>query len=164
MPLAAVLYAGCREGEEPAELVEAPVLAFDTTQVCIATALDTIPVTVEVAADDAQRSHGLMERQQLRQDAGMLFTYAEPQAPESGYWMFRTRIPLDIAFLGPSGEIRAIRSMDPCTSPYPRWCDSYPAGVEFHSALEVNRGFFASRGIERGDRVIRRDQPGCPPG
>lgn len=123
------MLAGCGEGEpETDPLAGEPVVSFDTARVCIITATDTLPLTVEVAATDAQRAYGLMERGQLPADTGMLFTYPEPQSPESGFWMFRTRIPLDIAFLGPGGEIR---SMQPCTSPDPRWCDAYPRGWSF---------------------------------
>lgn len=162
LALATALLAGCEGEPEAASLAGEPIVSFDTARVCIATATDTLPLTVEVAATDAQRAYGLMERDQLPADAGMLFTYAEPQPPESGFWMFRTRIPLDIAFLGPEGEIRSIQTMQPCTSPDPRWCDAYPAGVEFQAALEVNQGFFAARGIDVGDRVLSESEGECP--
>ena len=60
-------------------------------------------------------------------------------------------------FLGRGGEILAIRTMEPCPSEYPRNCPSYPAGVEFQGALEVNRGFFRRHGIGTGDRVLLPD-------
>ena len=61
--------------------------------------------------------------------------------------MFNTLIPLDIAFIGEDGTIGNIVPMEPCTSPYPQWCPGYTAGVPFRTALEVNRGYFAERGI-----------------
>jgi uncharacterized membrane protein (UPF0127 family) len=156
--LLAAALAACGPGE-PAEEPdaageEAPLLAFDTVALRIATEADTLPLRAELAATDEQRALGLMERSSLPADAGMLFWYPELQPGSAGFWMFRTRIPLDIAFLGAGGEILAIQAMEPCPSQDPRFCPSYPAGVDFHGALEVNRGFFQRHGIGTGDRVL----------
>nr|WP_299242311.1 DUF192 domain-containing protein [uncultured Halomonas sp.] len=109
---------------------------------------------VEIARTPQQRSFGLMERDHLPDDAGMLFVYEQEQPSASGFWMYRTRIPLDIAFLEDDGEIRAIHTMPPCESEQAARCPSYPAGVPFHAALEVNAGYFDARGIEVGDRLM----------
>lgn len=159
--LLAAALAACGSGE-PAEepeavTVDAPLLAFDTVALRIATEADTLPLRAELAATEEQRALGLMERSSLPADAGMLFWYPEPQPGSAGFWMFRTRIPLDIAFLGAGGEILAIQAMEPCPSQYPSYCPSYPAGVEFQGALEVNRGFFQRHGIGTGDRVLLPD-------
>ncbi len=159
--LLVAMLASCGSGE-PAEepdagTVDAPLLAFDTVALRIATEADTLPLRAELATTEEQRSLGLMERSSLPADAGMLFWYTDPQPGSAGFWMFRTRIPLDIAFLGPGGEILAIQAMEPCPSDYPRNCPSYPAGVEFQGALEVNRGYFQRHGIGTGDRVLLPD-------
>jgi uncharacterized membrane protein (UPF0127 family) len=158
VPLLALALASCGAGEssEPSEAaaVDAPLLAFDTAAVRIATGTDTLPLRVELALDDEQRALGLMERPALPADAGMLFWYPQPRPADTGFWMFRTRIPLDIAFLGADGVILAVRAMEPCVAQDPRWCPSYPAGAEFRGALEVNRGFFERHGIGPGDRVL----------
>jgi hypothetical protein len=166
--LLAAALAACGSGE-PAEApdagaVDAPLLAFDTVALRIATEADTLPLRAELAATEEQRSLGLMERSSLPADAGMLFWYTEAQPGSAGFWMFRTRIPLDIAFLGPDGEILAIQAMEPCPSDYPRNCPSYPAGVEFQGALEVNRGYFQRHGIGTGDRVLLPDALAAPAG
>ena len=150
------LLAACGESHEEPQGFE-PVVAFDTARVQLATASDTVPLRVEVAATEDQRAYGLMERSSLPPDAGMLFTYPEQQSPEAGYWMYRTRIPLDIAFLDSAGRIVAILPMEPCTSTDPHWCPSYPPGVPYRAALEVNRGYFAQRNISPGDRVLVPD-------
>lgn len=145
----------CGRDQSPgADAADTPLLVFDTVALRIATASDTLPLRAELAVTDEQRAMGLMERSALPADAGMLFWFQEPQPDSTGFWMFRTRIPLDIAYLGPEGEIRSIRAMEPCTSPDPRWCPSYPAGAEYRAALEVNRGFFERHGIGVGDRVL----------
>lgn len=159
---ALLLLAGCEPDAPEPPSAEAPLVAFDTTRICILTDQDTLRLAVEVAATEAQRAYGLMERPGLASEAGMLFTYDAPQPAESGFWMYRTRIPLDIAFVGPEGEIRSVQAMEPCTSPDPRWCPTYAAGAVYQAALEMNRGFFAARGVEVGDTVRRAGEPGCP--
>ncbi|WP_227370213.1 DUF192 domain-containing protein [Halomonas sp. M20] len=114
---------------------------------------ETYRLVAEIARTPQERSFGLMERDRLAEEAGMLFVYTQRQPASSGFWMYRTRIPLDIAFLGNDGEIRAIRSMPPCESEQVARCPSYPAGVPFHAALEVNAGYFDARGIKVGDRL-----------
>ncbi len=108
---------------------------------------------VEIARKPHERSRGLMGRETLPTEAGMLFVYPREQSPQGAFWMRDTLIPLAIAFLGGDGEIRAIRHMPPCPGERANDCPSYPAGVAFRAALEVNDGYFAARDIEVGDRV-----------
>lgn len=110
-------------------------------------------LSVEVARQADERAQGLMGRDVLAPDAGMLFVYANQQSPEAAFWMYRTHIPLDIAFLGADGEIRAIRHMLPCQAASSAECPRYAAKVPFHAALEVNAGYFRRHGIEVGDRL-----------
>ncbi|MCG6658230.1 DUF192 domain-containing protein [Halomonas campisalis] len=137
----------------PASFEKAP-LAIDTGQ-------QTHHLEVELARSPAQRQFGLMERDRLGERAGMLFLYDRPQPPRSGFWMYRTRIPLDIAFIDAGGRIAAIHTMQPCGSDDPGDCPVTLAGVTYVAALEVNAGFFATNGIGLGDCVT---WPGRPPG
>jgi len=159
MGLVAALAAACGPDEQPeaGRALETPLVAFDTMTLRIETAEDTFRVRAEIAASDEQRSFGLMERTSLAEDAGMLFVYDEPQPAGAGFWMFHTRIPLDIAFIDAGGRIVSILRMEPCESPYPQWCPTYDPGVAYSSALEVNAGYFAERGIRIGDRVMPAD-------
>lgn len=141
--------------------VDAPV-SFDTATAVIHTAESEVRITVELASTNDQRAYGMMERTSLPTDHGMLFTYQEPQDPEAGFWMYRTLIPLDIAFLDETGTIVAIEEMHPCESPNPRMCPIYSPGVPYVAALEVNRGFFDRRGVRTGDRVRLVDEPDGP--
>jgi uncharacterized protein len=120
---------------------------------------DTFLVAVELAETERQLSTGLMEREQLAADAGMLFLFREAQSGRRGFWMYRTRIPLDVAFLDAEGIIVAIREMEPCSSPIARFCRTYAPGVPYQAALEVNRGYFAGRGIGLGARVVLERAP-----
>ena len=133
------------------------MLPFDTATVRIAAAADTHRVTVELAETPEQQALGLMERRSLAADAGMLFLYATAQPESSAFWMFRTRIPLDIAFIDSAGVIRTIRTMEPCTSELAQSCPSYAAGAPYRAALEVNGGWFAARRIAVGHRLLLED-------
>lgn len=144
---------GCGESESVESGDANPLVSFDSAYVRLISATDTLDLRVEVAANSAQQAQGLMERASLDRDAGMLFSFDSTRSSDAGFWMFRTRIPLDIAFLDASGNIVAIRSMEPCESPEPRWCPTYSPGAAYTGALEVNRGFFAQHGIAVGDRV-----------
>ncbi len=108
---------------------------------------------VEVARTLAERSRGLMARDHLDQDAGMLFLYRSTQSPRSGFWMYRTRIPLDIAFIDEDERIAAISTMWPCGSEKPAECPVTYPGLPYRAALEVNAGLFERLGIVEGDCV-----------
>lgn len=151
---AALAIAGCT-GDAPADDVAAvSSLHFDASAVRIVTATDRIPVAVELAVRDEQKLTGLMERRQLAPTAGMLFVYDTVQPPDAGFWMYRTRISLDIAYVDPAGRIRAIQQMVPCESAIPEGCPTYPPGVPYQYALEVNGGFFARRRVAVGDAIL----------
>lgn len=122
-------------------------------QACLESTDRTESIRVEIAESPGERSRGLMGRKSLPADAGMLFVYSDQRQADHGFWMYQTLIPLDIAYLDRNGVIRAIQQMAPCPSDQGRDCPTYPAGVPFYQALEMNRGFFESRGFDVGDRL-----------
>lgn len=106
----------------------------------------TVELRVEIADDPAERTRGLMFRESLPEDAGMLFVHEDDS--EAGFWMKDTPAPLSIAFVSAAGMILHIEEMEPLTvklhySPQP-----------FRYAVEANRGWFASNGIGVGDTVV----------
>jgi uncharacterized membrane protein (UPF0127 family) len=119
-----------------------------TTRVEIQTDGGVVPVVVEVADDAEERSTGLMNRERLAPDAGMVFLFDEPL--HTTFWMKDTLIPLSIAFWNERSAIVAILDMEPCEA---EPCPSYDPGTEFEGALEVNQGFFEEHGVEVGDRI-----------
>ena len=131
-------------------------LHFASETLRIASATDTFVARVEIASTPRQRRGGLSRRTGLSDDAGMLFLFEGEQARASSFWMFRTRIPLSIAFLDSASVIREIREMRPCRSPLSLFCPSYRSAVPFHAALEMAGGWFARRKLGVGDRVLRQ--------
>ena len=134
-------------------------VAFDTARVSVVGNGDTTRLLVEVAESEEQRGFGLMVRPELEAGSGMIFLYDSIQPDTAGFWMWRTRMPLDIAFLDSAGTIVAIRQMTPCESPYAADCPTYEPGEPYLSALEMNRGWFEEHGIGVGDRVILDSLP-----
>ena len=137
----------------------AHVMSFDTTRMGIARPSDTVGLDVELAVKPEQKSMGLMERRHLADDAGMLFVYDSTQPPDAGFWMYRTRIPLDIAFADSTGVIRSIRSMVPCPTEVAEGCPSYTPDAPYRYALEVNAGYFSRHGIVVGNTLLLKDLP-----
>ena len=141
----------CSSGQEDAD--PPPVLAFEAARLRLITGADTTRLLVELARSPEQRALGLMERRHLPDSAGMLFLYSADQPSSAAFWMFRTRISLDIAFADSLGSIRAIQHMVPCTTSLAQGCPSYPPGVPYRTALEVNAGYFARHRIALGSRI-----------
>jgi len=102
-------------------------------------------IRAEVAADFATRMRGLMYRASMPQNAGMLFVFDE--STRHCMWMKNTLIPLSVAFIDEAGAITNIADMEPQTEN--SHCASRPARY----ALEMNRGWFAARGIKPGSRI-----------
>ncbi len=155
--LLALSFAACKEAEPP---YVSPV-TWDTAQVVIAGAADTARLLVEISDTEARKSYGLMARPSLNPESGMLFTYDSAQAGDRAFWMFRTKMPLDIAFIDSAGAIGRILEMVPCESElYAEACPRYEPSVPYWSALEVNQGWFGRHGIAEGDTVRVETKPG----
>ncbi|MCH8501813.1 MAG: DUF192 domain-containing protein [Aliidiomarina sp.] len=125
------------------------------TQTLCLVAAETVKIKAELATEPKSRERGLMERESLPAESGMLFVY--PQNGMRAFWMYKTRIPLDIAYIGSNGRIQEIYSMEPCRSIFPARCPNYPSQQPLRMALEVNQGKFAEWGVEIGDMVFTDD-------
>lgn len=147
LPMAGRLLAG----EDEASLPGAPGSGADSVVVTLHASPGPRRLDAELATSAAQRRRGLMERDSLARDAGMLFVY--PQLADSSFWMYRTRIALDIAFIDARGRITEIRTMQPCISDSPQECPHTQPASAYRAALEVNAGYFARHGIAPGDCV-----------
>lgn len=115
-------------------------------------------ITVEVSDNWESRARGLMGRDSLAEHAGMWFVYDEERPGSAGFWMYNTRIPLDIAYLNEAMEIVAIMTMEPCPSIIPENCPSYRPEVSYHSAIELNKDYFKRYDIGLGRQFKRCEQ------
>lgn len=102
-------------------------------------------IRVEVAANSADRRLGLMYRESLPEDHGMLFIFRIEKV--RSFWMKNTPLPLSIAFADSGGKIVHIADLEPHSTD-PVW-SVRPAKL----ALEMNRGWFARRGVFVGDAI-----------
>lgn len=102
-------------------------------------------VTAEVAHTPMARAKGLMYRDVLDENSGMLFVF--PRADRYSMWMLNTRIPLSVAFVDGSGIILNIADMMPHTK-----IMHGSVGLAKY-ALEVNQGWFSVRGIKAGAKI-----------
>jgi uncharacterized membrane protein (UPF0127 family) len=100
------------------------------------------PFTLEVADNERDRMKGLMERDSMPADHGMLFVFSR-EAP-LGFWMKNTRIPLDILYIDSGGKVVSVKQM----KPYDR--SSTPSDGDAQYAIELNEGTAKRLGIEKG--------------
>ncbi len=106
-------------------------------------------VNVEFAATFAQRQTGLMNRQSMAEDAGMLFLFK--QDSPFGFWMKNTYIPLDIAYISADGEVMQIFAAQPLDEKV-----LLPA-KPYRYVLEVNQGWFQRHSLGVGAHVTLPD-------
>ena len=105
-----------------------------------------LPLKLEIPVTPAEFQLGLMFRENLDEDCGMLFVFEE--SSEKSFHMNHTQIPLDIAFINVSGIIESIKELHPL-NPVPVYSDA-----EVLYALEVNRGWFTENNVNVGDQIL----------
>ncbi len=108
-------------------------------------------IQAEVAATPAAREQGLMYRKSMAPNAGMLFVFE--QKAGHCFWMRNTELPLSIAFLADDGTIVNIEDMAPRTE------NNHCPKAAIRYALEMNRGWFAQKGIKAGAKIGGLPQP-----
>ena len=132
----------------PAEgpVAESSPAGLQQVPLTIESASGTHRFTVEVARSPEEQANGLMHRQSLAPDRGMLFPYAPPQPV--AFWMKNTLIPLDMIFIRADGTIARIAA-----NTVPMSLDPVPSLEPVAAVLELAGGRAAELGIREGDRV-----------
>jgi uncharacterized membrane protein (UPF0127 family) len=102
------------------------------------------------AATEAAREQGLMGARTTAPWAGMLFTFGRLET--SGFWMKDTLIPLDIAFVGGTGVVQEVQTMQPCPAEMTN-CPVYTPAKPYLSAIEVEAGRAGALGLSAGSPV-----------
>ena len=102
-------------------------------------------IDAEVASNQKNRMQGLMHRRAMQANEGMLFVFTQEE--RHCMWMRNTFLPLSVAFLDANGLILNIEDMEPQTE------DNHCAAAPARFALEMNKGWFAGKGIKPGQRI-----------
>ena len=128
-------------------IAQAQLATFPTAELTIVSAGGPHKFAVELATTPAQMEQGLMFRQRLAADAGMLFDYRAPAM--ASMWMKNTLIPLDMLFVDDRGRIINIHERA-----VPGSLDPIAAAAPARAVIELNGGTAARLGIRPGDRVV----------
>ena len=104
-----------------------------------------------LAATDAARQRGLMGVEDLLGYDGMVFRFDQPTAAQ--FYMYKTLVPLSIAFFDEQGAFVSSTDMEPCSSEDPGSCPTYPAAKPFSHAIEVLKGDLPERGLVAGSSL-----------
>ena len=123
-----------------------PAFALPRSELLVQTASSQFRFEVEIADDATERAEGLMYRQTMADNAGMLFLYPAPQQVQ--FWMKNTPMSLDIVFVRADGTIARIAEH---TTPFSE--DMIPSGEEVVAVLEVKAGMMHQLGVRAGDRL-----------
>lgn len=125
-----------------------PALSVDQlTMLSLCRFLDGTPplasFTVEIADDAAERAQGLMGRQSMPEDHGMLFAYPAPRPV--AFWMHDTPLPLDMLFIDAQGMVVNLHEN---ARPFDE--TPIPSGLPVRYVLEINGGLAARLGLRPG--------------
>ncbi|WP_295806606.1 DUF192 domain-containing protein [uncultured Nitratireductor sp.] len=120
-------------------------LPVDPEPLVAVTATGEKNVDIEIADEPQERQRGLMFRQSMPEDRGMLFVF--PAERRQGFWMQNTPLALDLLFIGADGTVRAIAPGTPFSTA------SISPDVESQFVLELLAGTAQKMGIEVGNRL-----------
>jgi uncharacterized protein len=148
--LLAVSLAGCRTEPQAAAATAESGLALIPLE--IRSGATRHRFTVEVAGTEEEQERGLMYRQSLAPDRGMVFPFSPPRP--ASFWMKNTYIPLDMIFVRADGTIARIAD-----NTIPQSLDPVAVGEPVAAVLEIAGGRAAELGITESDRV---SWPGGP--
>jgi len=125
----------------------AQLARFPTAELTVVTGSGPHKFKVEVATTPEQLEQGLMFRQNLAADGGMIFDFKAPQP--AMMWMKNTLIPLDMLFVDGQGRIVSLHERA-----VPGSLETIGSGAPVRAVVELNGGTVARLGIKPGDRVL----------
>lgn len=144
--LGAIAGIGHQSGARAQAIGQPMILPVDDDRLVIETGEGTThSFSIEIADNESARSRGLMFREQMDDDHGMLFIYDQPRRP--GFWMKNTPMPLDLLFIDDYGVILSIMPGEPFSTA------AIAPDVIVRFVLEVKRGTAQKAGITEGDWV-----------
>ncbi|CAN5418050.1 hypothetical protein BH11PSE11_BH11PSE11_01050 [soil metagenome] len=102
-------------------------------------------IKAEVAATEPERQQGLMMREKMSTNEGMVFVFDSPT--QICMWMKNTLLPLSVAFIDDAGKIVNIEDMKPQS------LDNHCGKKQVRYALEMNQGWFKQKNIKPGSVI-----------
>lgn len=136
--MAAFTLLGCQPSEQ--------VLAPANSQTYFPISIGGQDLQLQLAISPGEQQKGLMSRDSLAKDHGMLFLFERPG--KRSFWMRNTRIPLDIGYFDETGQLLEIHKLFPYDeTPVPSKSERVLI------AVETNRDWYATRGVKPGDRI-----------
>jgi uncharacterized protein len=133
-------FSSCASAQQPRNPVG------PTDPLTIVSGDKTHPFEVELADTPTETERGLMFRESMPKDHGMIFEFDPPYAVTM--WMKNTLIPLDMLFMDPDGTVLAIAE-----NARPGSLRLIGPGVPVASVLELNGGVAKELGLKPGDKV-----------
>ena len=124
------------------------ILPVDPDPLIVETGQGERSFTIEIADDPGERERGLMFREHMDDDHGMLFVFEDQR--EVGFWMKNTPMPLDLLFIAQDGTIKAIKQGEPFSEAV------ISPGVPVRFVLELKAGIAAKNDIVDGDKARHR--------
>ncbi len=113
---------------------------------CKIVKINGVTIKAEIASTPREKARGLMFREKLAGDEGMLFIYQKEGIYQ--FWMKNTKIPLDIIWIDKDKKIVFIKKdARPCATS----CELFSSGINSKYVLEVNSGFSEKNGLKIGD-------------
>ena len=105
-----------------------------------------VEIQAEIALNTSEQSTGLMFRESMPENHGMIFVYPKPQ--QMSFWMKNTRLPLDIGFIDREGRLTEVARM------YPNDLSAVRSqGDNIQFALEMNQGWFSKNRVLPGAQL-----------
>lgn len=133
---------------KPDAEMQVPTILFEKTKIKVADQ----EIEVEVALTSIQHERGLMYREALAENAGMLFIFSEERV--LSFWMKNTYVDLAIAYIDANKTIIDIQEMAATAKDFQGEPPSYPSAQPAKYALEMPKGWFTKNNISVGSKVV----------
>lgn len=117
---------------------------------------ENVTVSLEVAANGEERAEGLMYRESLPENHGMVFVYDEEG--QRTFWMKNTLIPLDIIYLDANRTVLNVAEAEPQPNASDDDLERYPSDGPAQYVIELERGFAEEHGVEPGTEVVFHEE------